>query len=186
MVQHAPHSWFKGPHLGGVVVSQRKTNGCVRTFAPTNDAARAAWDSLKGHPLDVLVEHSKFAGYTLRRSPRGREFCLNMFNLAFPREDDVSGYYQVLPSVQNGVRWALEVFANAGLAIEPPAWAPDFGEARKEWSGVVEWLGTVPSARIPTYTPDRAIEALRRSQLPVPDDLVAEAESWRAAGRAPR
>ena len=111
MVQHAPHSWFKGPHLGGVVVSQRKTNGCVETFVPANDAATAAWESLKGNPLDVLVEHSKFAGYTLRRSPRGREFCLNMFNLAFPREEDVSGYYQVLPSVQNGVRWALEVFA---------------------------------------------------------------------------
>ena len=106
-----------------------------------------------------------------------------MFNLAFPKSMDVSGHYAVLPPPVEGVQWALDVFATAGIEIEPPAWAPDFGAERKTWVGVVAWLRTLKSATIKTYDPGTTILILDQWQLPVPTGLREEAEAWRQEGR---
>ena len=177
------HPWFQGPVLGGIVQSGRSVNGCAMLFTPANPAAIAAWESLRRNPLDVLIPGSKFAGYTLRRAPRGKDFCLSQLNLAFPKKEDISLLDAVLPSYIEGTEWALEVFARGGLAIEPPPWAPDFGPERKTWPGLVAWRRSLKSASIPTYTPDRTIEWLNRASLPIPPELPLEAEAWRAAGR---
>lgn len=178
------HPWFKGPTLGGVTVSNRPTNGCLRQFAPVNPAALEAWKSLRGgKSLDVLMPGSKFAGYTLRRGPRYRVFCLNMFNVAFPEAMDMSDHYAMLPPYIEGVQWALDVFATAGLEIEPPGWTEEFGPERKTWPGVVRWLRTLKSANIKTYDPASTIAILEQWKLPVPPDLREEADAWRREGR---
>lgn len=178
------HTWFKGPDLGGVVVSERKFNGCLETFTPVDAAGISAWESLKGHPLEVLMPGSRFVGYSLRRAPRGRDFCLAMFTLAFPKSVDVSDWDAVLPPYLDGMTWALTTFERAGFPVAPPPWAPDFGEDRKSWPGVIRARMNAPAARIRTYHPQTTIDLLRQHQLPVPEGLEAEAAEWRAAARS--
>lgn len=177
------HPWFKGPDLGGVVVSERKFNGCLETFTPVDAAGISAWESLKGHPLEVLIPGSRFVGYSLRRAPRGRDFCLGMFTLAFPKSVDMSDRQSVLPPHIDGIQWAIDTFRTAGVVIAAPAWAPDFSEDEKHWWGVIAALRQAPAARIRTYHPQTTIDLLRQNQLPVPDGLEAEAAEWRAVGR---
>lgn len=173
-------NWFQGPVEGGVITDPVKSNGCLLTFVPADDHGRQALGDLRRNPINVLMIGSKFAGRGLRVSPRGSEFCLIGFNLAFD-ESDVQLDPRLVPRLDHSLAWALEVFKRANIAIRDPRHP---NPAKANWGAIMRIVEAKYDYLQP-YHPLIVKEILSSEGREIPMGLEEEIRVWPPLARRP-